>query len=505
MWDRCRLCPSCKEGAIQKYVVPGAGNLEATTVFVGEGPGQQENSMHTPFVGKTGDEMDGTYLRLCNQDRDSAYFTNAFKCHWMDSSGTPSDEVIRSCAEFHLRKELAQIDPEVVVLMGGVAAGLAGLDVDMEHGFYHRGVELLGSKRNVFVTYHPALGMHKSSGMLALLQDFKDLKVLREVPVDAYPNPTFKLLVTAREVKAELGDFYDEDIAVDTESIKRWAGFRSTIRYTPWCATFSREAGKAFMVRVSDRGAWEEFGRQLQKYLRVIMHNSDHDVEILRVTGILLDWQRIQDTMQLAYHDGRLPRGLKALGYRLLGSRMRGFDEVVVPYGRDMAVEWVAEAVLEKWPAEVQEPTGEWEWKNCGECGGKGWITWRRKLTGMLGEAPSGKIKDPNRHIECGDCKAGKVHVEKHTRRHSIAQNLGGLVTSLRSAPDTTDIWGRWEGWSPAHITAMVERCGAIPVPSIDYVPLEEAIEYACSDAHNTLRIAPILRARVAELRRRIR
>src|SRR5262249_39223050 len=152
----------------------------------GEGPGRQENNMKVPFVGKTGDELNGTYFLLSGDQRENVYLTNAFKCHWADSSDTPSWEVIQSCANWHLKRELAEVQPKLVVLMGGIAARLAGFDLEMEHGFIHPDVNLLGHRCDVFCTYHPALGMHKSSAMLALLEDFKNLKRRVLVPEDKY-------------------------------------------------------------------------------------------------------------------------------------------------------------------------------------------------------------------------------------------------------------------------------------------------------------------------------
>lgn len=492
MWERCQTCPTRNlPQKQQKYVVPGRGNEDADTAFVGEGPGREENNKHYCFAGKTGDELGGTYLPLSSHNFNDSYFTNAFKCHWADSSDAPPDAVIRGCAEFHLRRELEQVRPKLVVLMGGPANRLAGINVELHHGFITPGVRLLGHKCDVFSTNHPALGLHKSSAMLNLLEDFRALRDRRKLPVDKYPNLKCKRLTTAREVKAELGNFYDEDLAVDTESIKRWRGFISTIRYTTWCATWSREPGYAFMVRVEDTGAWEEFGRQTKRFRRVIMHNSDHDMERLREAGIVLDWGCNQDTMQLAYHDGRLPKGLKALGYRLLGSKMRSFEEVVAPYGFERQIEYLSEAIAQDWPDKVQKGTGQMVWKVCADCKGNGVLTVGR-----------GKL---SRQYRC-DCKAGKVLVERMERKHGARQNLSLLISGIKKNPDGIDIQDRWENWDPENVELIMRVMGApLPLPSIDFVPEDEALEYACCDAHNTLRIAPILRARVAEIRRKVR
>lgn len=511
MWERCPDCPSRtfdKDTPVKK-VVPGVGNPDADTAYVGEGPGREEGNRGVPFCGKTGDELDGLYLPLAGQGaRGDVYLTNACKCHWADSSDPPPDALVRSCANFHLRRELAEVGPKLVVLMGGTSNRLAGIDLDMHHGFLTPDVDFLGHRCNLFSTYHPALGMHKSSAMLSLLEDFKSIRELRELPVDKCPKPKFKRLVTAAEVKAELGDWHDEDLAVDTESIKRWKGYASTIRYTPWCATFSREVGYAFMVRVSDRGAWEEFGRQTVRFRRLLMHNSDHDVEQLRLADVLVDWGRVQDTMQIAYHDGRLPKGLKALGYRLLGSRMRNFDDVIGPYALDLQMDYLGEAVLHDWPKPEQLGTGVWEYANCPECKGDGVLTRRMHMAGLLGiPAMDVKIKNPTEKLVCvaDGCKKGKIYREKLTRKQGVQDKLNRIIGDIGRNPTGVDIQERWENWNTEDIDSLVAKMGPLPLPSIDQVPEDETVPYACADAHNTLRIAPILRGRVALIRRKVR
>jgi uracil-DNA glycosylase family 4 len=119
--ERCPECPSrLYPESKRKYVVPGDGPENARVVFVGEGPGLEENYRHRPFVGKTGQETNNTYFPLAGVSRPDVYVTNAFKCHWADSKDTPPQNVVNSCADFHLRRELERINPEWVVLMGWI-------------------------------------------------------------------------------------------------------------------------------------------------------------------------------------------------------------------------------------------------------------------------------------------------------------------------------------------------------------------------------------------------
>jgi hypothetical protein len=93
------------------------------------------------------------------------------------------------------------------------------------------------------------------------------------------------------------------------------------------------------------------------------------------------------------------------------------------------------------------------------------------------------------------------------TRKQSLNDKLNRLATDLLKNPKGIDLWERWNGWAerdPIGIVDMIDKLGPVPIASIEYVPEDEAIEYACGDAHETLRIFPIIQQRLVDLRRRI-
>jgi DNA polymerase len=137
----------------------GEGPVPADALFVGEQPGDQEDRRGTPFVGPAGRVFDEG-LERAGIDRERVYVTNAVKHFKWTPRGkrrihqTPNREEVRACSPW-LESELAVVDPEVLVLMGAVAAqGVLGSSfrVSRERG------RLLDSDLapHVLATVHPS-------------------------------------------------------------------------------------------------------------------------------------------------------------------------------------------------------------------------------------------------------------------------------------------------------------------------------------------------------------
>ena len=515
--ERCPECPSrnLALGEKPKNVVSGDwdGDDEYPHVlFVGEKPGIEENNRHRVFIGQTGEEFNNTYLPLAGLSRDRVSITNAMKCYWVANSGdTPPPSIVKSCAEFHLRRELDYHSPNIIVLMGGTANSLCNLDVEIEHGLVRKG-SLLGWGGYIYSTFHPALGLHMPSKMKALLDDFRNLRGVINGEVQPLKNnqwTDFMRISDPYDVKAILtGPWFQGDyIAVDTESKKSWRGFKSTIKYTPWCISFSMNPHSAFMVKVEDVDAIHQFITMLDAWnpSRVIFHNAAYDWNILdiikRGVGLeeckRLQLSQVQDTMAMAYHDGRVPKGLKALGYRHLGIDMQSFDEVVVPYSRNVALDYLCKIGSVDWPVPKPESTGALKERVCTDCKGKGVVS-----IGM------GKNK---KTYKC-DCDHGKGMAPVMSRKQGINQKInrlfGDMEKGIADGTKPVDIWERWGGWvekEPLDVIPVIQKYGAIPLPSIEYVPEAEAVQYACLDANVTLRLFPILKQRLTKIRRSVR
>lgn len=108
----CRLCDA------RTQVVPGEGNPRADVLFIGEGPGREEDALGRPFVGAAGRLLE-KMLHAIDLTRDDVYITNAVKCRPPENRVPEPDEVA-ACLPY-LRAQTALIRPRIIVLLGASA------------------------------------------------------------------------------------------------------------------------------------------------------------------------------------------------------------------------------------------------------------------------------------------------------------------------------------------------------------------------------------------------
>lgn len=112
----CRLCQLC-EG--RNTIVFGDGNPHARVMFIGEGPGRNEDLGGRPFIGAAGKKLDG-YLAAAGLSRDDIFITNVVKCR-PPSNRNPRPEEIEACAPY-LRNQVRAIWPDAIVCLGNFAS-----------------------------------------------------------------------------------------------------------------------------------------------------------------------------------------------------------------------------------------------------------------------------------------------------------------------------------------------------------------------------------------------
>src|SRR5216684_3378317 len=125
-------CQECQVGTSGK-AVPGEGNPDARVVFIGEAPGKQEAKTGRPFVGRSGQFL-RSLLKDIGLQAEDVYITSGVK--YLPDRGKPNKSEIAH-GRVHLQKQLAIIDPEIVVLLGSVASeAVLGtpLPIMKEHG-----------------------------------------------------------------------------------------------------------------------------------------------------------------------------------------------------------------------------------------------------------------------------------------------------------------------------------------------------------------------------------
>ena len=161
-WDaleaRIRECTHCGLCEGRQHAVPGVGDRAARWLFVGEGPGRNEDLQGEPFVGPAGKLLDNMLRALDLARGKDTYIANIVKCRPVGADGRdrpPTPDEVDACMPY-LRRQIALIQPQVIIALGKTAAvSLLGLPADTALA------GLRGEPREfdgipLVITYHPA-------------------------------------------------------------------------------------------------------------------------------------------------------------------------------------------------------------------------------------------------------------------------------------------------------------------------------------------------------------
>ena len=147
--DACTACGLCRA---RKKSVPGVGDPNAQWLFVGEGPGAEEDAKGEPFVGQAGKLLDNMLAALGLARGANVYIANVVKCR-PPGNRTPEPSEVAACRPY-LDRQVALIRPRLIVALGKSAATTL-LDVDATIGSLRGRVHDYGGVP-LIVTYHPA-------------------------------------------------------------------------------------------------------------------------------------------------------------------------------------------------------------------------------------------------------------------------------------------------------------------------------------------------------------
>jgi uracil-DNA glycosylase family 4 len=145
----CTRCKLAKLG--RKQIVFGVGNPHAELMFVGEGPGADEDEHGEPFVGRAG-QLLNKMIEAMGLKRSDVYIANVVKCR-PPSNRTPERDECETCSPF-LMRQIDAIRPRAIVALGATAAKALLQISDTMMAMRSRSYEFRGSR--LFVTYHPA-------------------------------------------------------------------------------------------------------------------------------------------------------------------------------------------------------------------------------------------------------------------------------------------------------------------------------------------------------------
>jgi len=166
-----RACTACRLHVGRTQAVPGEGHPSTEVLFVGEGPGYNEDRQGRPFVGAAGSFLT-ELLGSVGWKRDEVFITNVVKCRPPDNRDPEPDE-IAACAPF-LRRQVEALDPALIVTLGRHSMGrfMPGARIGQVHGTTTPANPETGARgADVFAMYHPAAALHQGSLRRTLIDD----------------------------------------------------------------------------------------------------------------------------------------------------------------------------------------------------------------------------------------------------------------------------------------------------------------------------------------------
>jgi uracil-DNA glycosylase len=163
--EGCRACKLCEA---RHRAVPGEGSLAARVLFVGEGPGAEEDRQGRPFVGPAGQLLD-KMLRAIHLTREDVYIANIVKCRPPENR-VPADAEAKACLPY-LRRQVKLLGPSVIVCLGTTAAKYI---IDPEARVTRdRGRWVERGGFSMIATYHPAALLRDETLLIDAWRDIK--------------------------------------------------------------------------------------------------------------------------------------------------------------------------------------------------------------------------------------------------------------------------------------------------------------------------------------------
>lgn len=167
----CRSCRKCRLWEMRNYVVIGDGNRNADIMFIGEGPGEQEDLRGVPFVGPAGQLLD-KMLKAIDLTRKEVYIANVVKCR-PPGNRDPHEDEQESCLNY-LRYQLLLVKPKIIVCLGRIA-GTAIISPTFKIT-KQRGQWWERKGYWITATYHPSALLRDETKKRPAWEDFKAIK-----------------------------------------------------------------------------------------------------------------------------------------------------------------------------------------------------------------------------------------------------------------------------------------------------------------------------------------
>ena len=168
-------CTSCTLHKTRKKSVPGEGPANSEIMFIGEGPGMNENEQGRPFVGAAGSFLN-QLLAQAGLKREDVWIGNVVKCRPPENRD-PMPEELAAC-NVYLERQIEALNPSIIVTLGRFSMGkfMPGAKISAVHGQMRR----VGN-RFVIAMFHPAAALHNVNIKPQILADFAKLPQLLDV------------------------------------------------------------------------------------------------------------------------------------------------------------------------------------------------------------------------------------------------------------------------------------------------------------------------------------
>ncbi|MEX2228100.1 MAG: uracil-DNA glycosylase [Dehalococcoidia bacterium] len=172
LYEEIADCPRCQLARTRSRTVPGSGPASARLMLIGEGPGQQEDELGLPFVGRAGQFLD-ELLATIGLVRGDVYVANVVKCR-PPGNRDPLPEELAACSGY-LDRQIAIVDPRVIATLGrfSMARWFADARISRIHGQVAR-----FEGRTVIAMYHPAAALRNPALRDVMRQDFARIPAL---------------------------------------------------------------------------------------------------------------------------------------------------------------------------------------------------------------------------------------------------------------------------------------------------------------------------------------
>ena len=173
-----RVCDRCRLSEGRANAVPGEGSPDTEVVFVGEGPGSNEDRQGRPFVGRAGDLLE-ELLGLVGWRRDDVYITNVVKCR-PPGNRDPEPDEIAACQPF-LKRQLEVLDPALIVTLGrfSLQTFMPGDRISRVHGTARPIDPETGARAATgYAMYHPAAALRQGALKETMQRDMAQVCLL---------------------------------------------------------------------------------------------------------------------------------------------------------------------------------------------------------------------------------------------------------------------------------------------------------------------------------------